>query len=343
MKVYISFKLQSNGSGGNNFLKYLFNAFSEYSFQALNARQADIILINSHHKIIKNLIYKMIFPSKIFIHRIDGKLSLHRNLKLWDSLVILQNKYIADFSIFQSNWSKEIWSNDISTKKSCVILNSVDANIFKQKKIKKISSPVKIVFSSWSSNKNKGITLAKELQKYAQELNFQILHTGIKLVSIDEWLQSPSYTDQKNIAAQLKRCDIFFSPTMNESCSNSILEAMAVGLPVLALNSGGNRQVISGAGELFNEPEELIRKLKIMIRNYDQYKMKLHKVNLKNDATKQYLTLMHELFNSKKIRKLNLLRSISLIPVLCYAIFLKLALKLATILSKYPQNRMHIK
>ncbi len=60
------------------------------------------------------------------------------------------------------------------------------------------------------------------------------------------------------LAAPLRESDIFVSPVEDDACSNALLEGLASGLPAVALNSGGNPEIISNAGELFrNEPELL--------------------------------------------------------------------------------------
>jgi glycosyltransferase involved in cell wall biosynthesis len=42
----------------------------------------------------------------------------------------------------------------------------------------------------------------------------------------------------------LRACDVFVFPTLHENLSNSLLEAMAVGLPIVATRVGGNPEVV---------------------------------------------------------------------------------------------------
>jgi glycosyltransferase involved in cell wall biosynthesis len=53
------------------------------------------------------------------------------------------------------------------------------------------------------------------------------------------------FGEQKNVGAYLSALDIAVLPSETEGCSNSILEAMALGKPVVATEAGGNRELIS--------------------------------------------------------------------------------------------------
>ena len=49
--------------------------------------------------------------------------------------------------------------------------------------------------------------------------------------------------------------DAFILPSLSESCSNSLLEAMAAGLPVIASHTGGNPElVLDGSSGLLVRP-----------------------------------------------------------------------------------------
>jgi len=75
--------------------------------------------------------------------------------------------------------------------------------------------------------------------------------------------------ERDNVSEILKTFDIFVLPSLNEGMSNTILEAMATGIPVIASNVGGNPElVIDGrTGFLFspNDVESLVQKIKTYI------------------------------------------------------------------------------
>jgi glycosyltransferase involved in cell wall biosynthesis len=61
----------------------------------------------------------------------------------------------------------------------------------------------------------------------------------------------------KEVHRELKTMDVFVMPSISEGMSNAILEAMATGLPVIATDSGGNRELVTDGvtGGLFAEED----------------------------------------------------------------------------------------
>lgn len=74
----------------------------------------------------------------------------------------------------------------------------------------------------------------------------------------------------------LLECDIFLFPTLHENLSNSLLEACAVGLPIIATSVGGNPEVIKDGfnGLLVPPRNELAIRQAIEALTKDKQKMK---------------------------------------------------------------------
>lgn len=81
-----------------------------------------------------------------------------------------------------------------------------------------------------------------------------------------------------DVAGQLRTFDIFVLPSLNEGISNTILEAMATGLPVLATSVGGNPELVENGvtGFLFSAGQ--VEELAALIKEYvkDPGKRKEH-------------------------------------------------------------------
>jgi glycosyltransferase involved in cell wall biosynthesis len=61
---------------------------------------------------------------------------------------------------------------------------------------------------------------------------------------------------RKDMADVLKNIDIFAIPSLLEVCSMSILEAMAMGKPVVAMREGGNPELVTEENGILVEPED---------------------------------------------------------------------------------------
>ena len=125
--------------------------------------------------------------------------------------------------------------------------------------------------------------------------------------------------ERDNVPEILKTFDVFVLPSLNEGMSNTILEAMATGIPVIASNVGGNPElVIDGrTGFLFptNDVESLVQKIKTYIlhpelkqkHGYNAHKRVEEKFSL-DQMVRRYEELYLELVERKLKYKLFTLR-----------------------------------
>jgi glycosyltransferase involved in cell wall biosynthesis len=69
------------------------------------------------------------------------------------------------------------------------------------------------------------------------------------LLSEDGRVRLLGELDDEEIAGVLNACDVFVNPSHNEGLPNTVLEAGAVGLPVIATDVGGTREIITSPDE----------------------------------------------------------------------------------------------
>lgn len=106
---------------------------------------------------------------------------------------------------------------------------------------------------------------AKILVQHGSDLCVALAGDGPELESLKALAASLSLSDRvyflgasRNIAAFLNTLDVFVLPSVSEGMSNTVLEAMSSGLPVVATRVGGNPELIEDhtSGLLFRVGEE---------------------------------------------------------------------------------------
>lgn len=278
MRIWILFDIKDKPwGGGNQFLRALRDEFRARGLYAENAAESDVILFNSYQNLIEAIKFKIKYPQKIFIHRLGPIFSLHRGnrWKIMDKLVIRVANLIADKVIFQSAWSLERAAKmgfDVKNPHG-IILNGADKAIFNsggRKQPAIASDKVKLVATSWSSNFNKGFEIYKFLDENLDFSRYEMSFVGNSPVTFKN-IKNLGVLSSDKLAEELKKYDIFISAVKDDACSNSIIEASACGLPIVALNSGGNREIVKTGGELFADIGDIIQKIELIRQNYSKY------------------------------------------------------------------------
>ncbi len=307
IKINIFFPFSNKPlGGGNQFLKALRSYFIQQNVYEEDPKQADVLLFNSHHKI-NNLIHlKKSYPNKLFIHRIDGPITLIRpNDKYTDQLIYKINSYIANANIFQSQWSKKK-NNELGIKKKkyeTIILNAPNPEIFNKKNKAEFNrnNKIKIIATSWSANMNKGFEAYKYLDENLDFTKYEMTFCGnspFEFKNIKHIKPLPSI----ELAEQLKTHDIFITASQNDPCSNSLIEALHCGLPAIALNDGGHPEIIGKAGLFFEKKEEIPGLINKIVENYTAYTKQIKLADM-NEIGAQYLNFIKNVFRQNIVSK----------------------------------------
>ena len=279
-KIKVFFAISENNhlkGGGFNFLRFLNYKFKKKNLLSKSVSDSNIILINSHHNFIWVILYKLLFPLKIFVHRIDGPISKYVGKKdLRDYLVKLLNNYVADATIFQSNWSFKN-KNFSSTKNFKIIHNSADTRFYNFKKVKKIKNS--IILCSWSSNLNKGFKYYSYLDRNVNFRKYKISFIGNSPIKFKNISIAKALTAKKLSKIMLKH-EIYLTASKNDPCSNSLIEALELKLPSLVLNSGGHTEILKNRGLDFKNEKDLLNKINFIFKNKKTYLGRFKKKNL---------------------------------------------------------------
>ena len=272
--------------------RYFFFIGIIFGFNRVGIYKRHVYPNKSYEKHISLLIKKN--PGVKVIHRLDGIYQMIGKVYGYDKTIKSINQK-SDLTIYQSKFSKRVWEEGTNTlfgkttklepKYSKIINNGVDLSIFNTK-AKKHNFGVKfpILNVSASPSPKKGLYKILELAeclKGNDDFHFYLIGNQIDDpfcgADIDTF-KNVTYLGQVNSRHQLVEyyfgAKIFMFPSEDDCSPNVILEAMACGLPILTINSGGIPEIIYHGklkGGIFLDEENPVMSLNTLIKFYDQY------------------------------------------------------------------------
>jgi glycosyltransferase involved in cell wall biosynthesis len=247
----------------------------------------------------------------------NGKRFAKHNIKMKDIYLKL-----ADHVIFQSKYSRAQCFDMFGEKKPdeySFIMNGVNNNTFYPDK-NRVFDRSHINFCTTGSIRKAAMLepLIKALDLLT-DINFSFHIAGpIKNGPYTALMNRPYvvYHGECNMAqiAEILRCaDIFLFSNLNPPCPNSVLEAIATGLPIVGYNSGSMAELASCSPELLADagknlyhllddysPELLAEKILLAVNDYEQYRatsIGVCKNYSMDDCGQQYVDVMKKLLD----------------------------------------------
>ena len=194
------------------------------------------------------------------VHRVDGPIGTYRGFDDGtDRRIAALNDALADATVFQSHFSLERHRElGYELRAPAVIPNAPDPEIFHPPP----SRPpldgrrLRLVATSWSDNPRKGADALVWLDRHLDADRYELTFVGRSQVVLERaTVLAP--VDSDTLAAILREQDVYLAASLDDPCSNALLEALACGLPALYRRSGGHPELVGDAGVGFDEPEEL--------------------------------------------------------------------------------------
>lgn len=160
----------------------------------------------------------------------------------------------ADLNLVLNSSSAQYLMQETQSN-SILTANFINEN-FVLDKSKNISADIKIISFVGHVQRTKGILEIIDAAKYLPDITFKIAGPVSNEISkIDKpnnliFLGSLSKQEVKNL---LKESDVFLFPSYTEGFANALLEAMAMGLPIITTPVGANVDMIESMGGLIVE------------------------------------------------------------------------------------------
>ena len=289
--------------GGNQFLAALINALRRQDDLIKKVqvnkitKETTAILINAHTfntadfaraylKFVKKTPQGDRKPF-IVAHRIDGPNIINRantsSYQSQDRIVRLMNGLYADISIHQSLFSWHAWDTtypgslgggDSRYRPRVIIRNAADPAIFKQRPpCAAPRTPMRLIATSHANGFVKGADTLAALSRAIDCEEFNITFIGSRSREFRLAPHRPCVTvvppqSSAEIAAALAEHDIFIAASRREPASNSLVEALAVGLPVAYRDEGGHPEAVGLGGVPFKTDDELMSALRTIKERY---------------------------------------------------------------------------
>jgi glycosyltransferase involved in cell wall biosynthesis len=300
MKLYIP-SYESYTGGPKTFLHNLTTYLSKNDVDVTKTpEQADIIFFPIEFDIehLKRLKKK----GRKIVQRLDGVYyeSRYPDYKVLNSNI--ENIYLnyADFIVFQSEYSKrqcfEMFG-PVPESKYTIIVNGADTQKFypSEKEIDTEITKRKISFVTTGGFRSiemlEPIVLALDSLENKYDFELKVVG-GIKNPVLNELMKREYIVhfpeaDLEKVGSELRNSDIMLFCYLNSSCPNSVVEAVASGIPVVAYDSGSLNEIAFFSKELLApvssetfqnykdfKPEELAAKIELCISRYPEFKKK---------------------------------------------------------------------
>jgi len=140
-----------------------------------------------------------------------------------------------------------------------VIPNGVDTEEFSPVKRGKIHGRLQLV-STGRLIKRKGYSILIEALNGLNNVTLTLIGSGYQKESLDALakrfmvdVKFLGRVDHQDLPYNLNKADVFVLPSFNEGMSNSVLEAMGCGLPIIITATGGAEELINGNGTIVHK------------------------------------------------------------------------------------------
>jgi glycosyltransferase involved in cell wall biosynthesis len=287
MRIYINTKWRRGPYGGaGNFLQALAARLRTLGVEASNRwpEKYDVALLNALTEDLTLARVKEIAEKGIpIVHRKTLFLSGGgENMRVKRNNVIEGHAQQLDFGpyishhIFQSKFSVDVFKADgFASDHFNVIHNGADESIWNpfgwnegifqrpvERRFWNRSEPFRILISSWSYNPRKGWEIYEQADK-ADLKNVSVSFIGNAPEGVRfKRIRSHRPLAHRELARFVKQHHALLFCAHHETCSNTIVEAINCGVPVIYLDSGANKELAADYGiEFTGDIESAIERL----------------------------------------------------------------------------------
>lgn len=253
--------------------------------KSLRQQKPDFIFLHSMTLILPTIWYCWFHKAKCIAVEHQSNQAKRKSEWIWSALAVI---FCSRIVYLTENYQTEVKRNIgilRYSKKSVVIANGIDTEYFKPRIETEEKSIFKIGMASRINSLRDHQTLIQAFEKLNHETQFFELHIAgagegfetlqnlVNQSNVKEKIKLQGNLNQKEMLAFYQSLQLYVHSSLAETQSTAILQAMAVGLPILATDINGNRELIVNqeTGILF-EPKntiDLVSKIEKILQNPD--------------------------------------------------------------------------
>lgn len=190
----------------------------------------------------------------------------------------------ADFVIANSEGLKTLALKTNLKQQISVIMNGVDINQFYFKNNRQITSQRLEILCLSRLTERKGINYLVAampiLRKKYPQVHLKIVGEGdaaqslrqmVTTLKLEDRVEFLGHVAHDNLPQIYAQADIFVLPSLNEGMSNTILEALSAGLPIITTDTGGTKELVKDGKNGFiikmKDPADIAEKIEKFIQN----------------------------------------------------------------------------
>lgn len=230
----------------------------------------------------------------------------------------------ASFVIANSQGLRELALESKPKNTIGVIPNGVNVELFRPAERQIQAEKFEILCVSRITPR-KGIRfLIKALEKFIVEnpyVHLTIIGDGNEKESLENLVRGlglghsvtfRGLVPHKQLPEEYAKADVFVLPSLNEGMSNTMLEAIASGLPIIATQTGGSDELVkNGVNGLIvkmQDSDDLAQKLSMLVKQ-EQLRLNMGRLSRElamtmswESVAKQYMELYREIANLRKMQ-----------------------------------------
>jgi len=207
---------------------------------------------------------------KKIIQRLDG--TYYWTVSGWrfpllNAKASLIRRWFADFTVYQSQYSKECVERFLGPKRGeaqTIIYNGVDLNLFSPlgptKRLRDNAAQKVFFTASAFRREDQILPVIEALRRYRRRYsdNCKLVIAGSfegKVKALPNWLRELEFVEwagrisNHELPSYERGADVFLFTHLNPPCPNNVIEALACGLPVCGINDGAMGELISSGKE----------------------------------------------------------------------------------------------